>query len=122
MAWGSAVSATQLTSITSQQFFSFTGSTQVTLNPGESAHVVVDFNPPSTPTDHLNVRVYGSLDGTNYDDTPYIALQIDKGTDPNQASFIVSGLYSFRIGVSRSGTTDTITSADCSYRKDGISI
>jgi hypothetical protein len=122
MPWGSAVTATQLTSITTEQFFSYGGSTQVTLNPGESAHITIDCNFPGSPTDHLNVKVYGSLDGTNYDDTAFISFQIDKGTDPNQVSFLVYGLYSFRVGVARSGSTDTITSADSSYRKDGISV
>ena len=121
MAWASEVAATQLTSITTEQFFSFGGSTNVTLNPGETAHIEVDVNFPTTPTDHCNVKVYGSLDaGTDYDDTPFIQFQIDKGTDPNQASFLVSGVYSFRVGVSRSGSTDTITSADSRHRKDGV--
>jgi len=122
MAWGSKVDATQLTNITTEQFFSFGGSSNLSLNPGETMHVIVDFNPPGSPTDHLVVSVYGSVDGSNYDDTAFIQFYIDKATDPNQASFLVSGLYNFRIGVKRSGTTDTITSADCSYRKDGVSL
>jgi hypothetical protein len=122
MAWSSKVDATQLTSITTEQVFQFSGDPQITLNPGESAHVAVDYNPVASPTDYLNVKVYASLDGTNYDNQPYMSFQVEKTPDPCQASFIVSGVYSFQIGVSRSGTTDTITSADCSYRKDGISI
>jgi hypothetical protein len=35
-------------------------------------------------------------------------------------SFLVTGVYKFRVGVRRSGATDTITSADLSLRKDGV--
>lgn len=120
MAWGSKTASTQLTSITTEQFFSQTP----TLNPGESAHVEVEFNPPITPTDDLVVSVYGTLDATseNWDDTPIFSFYIDKGTDPNKASFVISGLYKFRVGVKRSGSTDTITSADMNHRLNGISV
>ena len=37
-------------------------------------------------------------------------------------SFLVTGVYKFRVGVRRSGSTDTITSADLSYRKDGVNV
>ena len=122
MTWGSKTSATQLTSITSEQFFSFGGTSWIYLNPGESAHIIVKYNPVGSPTDHLIVAVYPTLDASTQtsDTTPYMEFTIDKGTDPNYASFIVTGLYGFRIGVRRSGTTDTITDADCSYRTDGV--
>ena len=48
MAWGSDTAATQLTSITTEQFFD-----QVpTLNPRETAHVQVAVDFPGSPTDH----------------------------------------------------------------------
>ena len=34
----------------------------------------------------------------------------------------VTGVYKFRVGVRRSGSTDTITSADLSYREDGVNV
>ena len=47
MAWGSDTAATQLSSITTEQFFN-----QVpTLNPRETAHVQVSVDFPSSPTD-----------------------------------------------------------------------
>jgi hypothetical protein len=124
MAWGSKQTATQLTSITTEQFFSFGGSSYVSLNPGESAYVQVTADPPATPTDNLLVAVYGTLDASSEtsDATPFMEFAIDKGTDPNIVSFVVSGVYRFRIGVRRSGTTDTYTDADCSYRLDGVSL
>jgi hypothetical protein len=54
MAWGSDTAATQLTGITTEQFFN-----QVpTLNPRETAHVQVSVDFPSSPTDHAIVAVY----------------------------------------------------------------
>jgi hypothetical protein len=124
MSWGNKTTATQLTSITTEQFFSFGGSSYVYLNPGESAHVQVKYNPVGSPTDHLIVAVYGTLDASTQtsDVTPFMEFTVDKASDPNYVSFIVSGLYGFRIGVRRSGTTDTITDADCAYRLDGVTL
>lgn len=120
MAWGSKTASTQLTSITTEQFFSQTP----TLNPGETAHVEVEADFPASPTDNLIVAVYGTLDASseNWDDTPIVEFTIDSGTDPNKASFLVSGVYRFRVGVRRDGTTDTITSADMAHRLDGVSL
>lgn len=120
MAWSSKTTATQLTAITSEQFFD----TLVTLNPGETAHCQVDINVPVTPTDYGVVSVYTTLDASSetWDKTPFLSFQVDKAIDPNDVSFLVSGVYKFRVGVKRSGTTDTIASADLSYRKDGISL
>lgn len=123
MAWGSAVAATQLTNITVEQYFSFGGSTNVTLNPGESCHLQVRCDFPASPTDHLLISVYASPnDGTNYDVTPYMQYLLDKASDPNGLSVLITGIKSFRVGVRRTGSTDTITSADATIRKDGVSI
>lgn len=123
MAWSAKTDATQLTSITTEQFFSFpTILTVVPLNPGELVDVYVKYVPAGSPTDSLVVSVYGTLDGSVFDIQPVLTFVLDKGTNPNSGSFVVSGLYSFRIGVKRSGTTDTIVSADCSFRRDGVSL
>jgi hypothetical protein len=118
MAWGSKIAATQLTSITTEQVFD----RAPTLAPRESAHcrVAVDF--PASPTDDAVISVYGSLDGTAWSATPLMALVLDKDVDPNSIDFIVTGVYQFRIGVKRSGTTDTLASADLAFRKDGVSV
>lgn len=122
MAWGSETAATQRTSVTTEVDFQFAGDENITLNPRERAHVEVDVDFPTTPTDNALVSVYGSIDGgTDYDDTPIMQIVVDNGTDPNQVSFVVEGIYSFKITVQRDGSTDTITSADCRYRKDGVS-
>lgn len=75
----------------------------------EGAHVVVDADFPASPADNLIVQVHASLDGTNYDDTALFSFTIDKGTDPNQVSFIVKDVAHFKLYCKRSGSTDTIT-------------
>jgi hypothetical protein len=55
-----------------------------------------------------------------WDVIPMMEFLIENTTDPNRISFLVTGVYRFRVGVRRSGSTDTITSADLSLRKDGV--
>ena len=61
MAWGSDTAATQLTSITTEQFFD----QLPTLNPRETAHVQVSVDFPASPTDHAIIAVYTTLDDTS---------------------------------------------------------
>ena len=93
-----------------------------TLNPRETAHVQVSIDFPGSPTDHAIVAVYTTLDDTSevFDLIPMMEFLIENTTDPNRISFLVTGVYKFRVGVRRSGSTDTITSADLSLRKDGV--
>src|SRR5438309_10522093 len=122
MSWASSVAATQLTSVTTEQFFSLSGANLVTLNPGETAHLQVKIDFPASPTDYATISAYSTVDGTNYDITPFYTFNLDKATDPNSAAFLISVVYGFKVGVKRSGSTDTLTSADATLRKDGISI
>jgi hypothetical protein len=73
----------------------------------EGAHVTVEVDFDASPTDHVKVKVYGSLDGTNWDDTPMYEFTIDKGTDPNQVSFPVRDVAHFRLGFQQTGSTDS---------------
>jgi len=73
------------------------------------AHVTVDADFPGSPTDNLVVEVQGSLDGTNYDDTPMYKQTIDNGTDPNQITLVIKDVAHFRLYCYRDGSTDTIT-------------
>ena len=95
MAWGSKTQIATSLSVSTAELFS----DAFTLDPGESAHVQVEADFPSTPTDDLEVRLYGTLDDSseNWDDTPFQYLgTLDKGTDPNAFSCIVSGIYKAR--------------------------
>lgn len=118
MAWGADTNATQLTSITTEQFFDVTPQ----LTPGELAHVQVSVDFPATPTDDAIIAVYTTLDDATevWDVQPIMEFTLENGDDPNRASFSVAGVYKFRVGVRRSGTTDTLTSADMSVREDGV--
>jgi hypothetical protein len=116
MAWSSDTAATQLGSITTEQFFN-----QVpTLHPRETAHCQVSVDFPSSPTDHAIVAVYTTLDETSevWDLISMMEFLLENTTDPNRISFLVTGVCQFR--VRRSGSTDRITSADLSLRKDCV--
>lgn len=118
--WAKTVTATPLTSVTTEQFFDVKPS----LNPGEriTCEVKIDF--PSTPTDDAIVSAYGTLerDADQWDDSPIYRRTVDKGTDPHQLRFTIGGVPKFRIGVQRDGSTDTITSADFSHQLDNVSL
>jgi hypothetical protein len=73
----------------------------------EGAHVVVEVDADAGPTDDVDVKIYGSLDGTDYDDTALNSQTIDTATDPNQISFVVKDLAHFRIGATQTGATDS---------------
>jgi hypothetical protein len=75
----------------------------------EGAHVIVDADFPASPTDNLIVEVRASLDGANYDDTALFSFKLDKGTDPNQVSFLIKDVAHFKLYCKRDGSTDTIT-------------
>ncbi len=84
-------------------------SSDVNLETGgyEGAHITVEINYDSSPTDEVKIRLCGSLDGSNYDDTPIWEMHGDKSVDPQQLSFVVKDLAHFRIGVRQTGSTDS---------------
>jgi len=73
----------------------------------EGAHVIVEIAYDSSPTDEVKIKLYGSLDDSNYDDTPILEIQGDNSVDPQQLSFIVKDLAHFRIGSQQTGSTDS---------------
>jgi len=73
----------------------------------EGAHVTVEINYDASPTDEVKIKLYGSLDGINYDDTPIWQMQGDKSVDPQQLSFIIKDLAHFRLGFQQTGSTDS---------------
>lgn len=124
MAWGSDTADSGLSNITTEQYFA-----AITLNPGELVHCQVLIEFPGTPTDHALVSVYTTLDTTSevWDNIPFMQFRVLNSDDPDPTGaatvgFTISGLYKFQIGVKRDGSTDTITTADLNYRKDGVSL
>ena len=85
----------------------FSASVDLETNGYEGAHVIVEIDYDATPTDEVKIKLYGSLDGTNYDDTPIWEMQGDKSQDPQQLSFIVKDLAHFKLGFQQSGSTDS---------------
>jgi hypothetical protein len=69
--------------------------------------VSVDF--PASPTDHAIIAVYTTLDDSSevWDLIPMMEFLLENTTDPNRISFLVTGVYKFRVGVRRSGSIDT---------------
>ena len=119
MAWGSKTQIENAASVAGTELFS----DKVSLDPGESAHVQVIGNSNGT-TDNLVISAYATLDASseNYDTVPFFSFELDctDGND-NDVSFIISGVYAFRLGFVRSGSTDTITT-NAYVRDNGISV
>ena len=86
---------------------SYSSDVDLETNGYEGAHVIVEIDYDASPTDQVKIKLYGSLDGSNYDDTPVCQMQGDNGTDPQQLSFVVKDLAHFRIGVQQTGSTDS---------------
>ena len=61
--------------------------------------VSVDF--PGSPTDHAIIAVYTTLDDSSevWDLIPMMEFLIENTIDPNRISFLVTGVYKFRVGV-----------------------
>jgi hypothetical protein len=86
---------------------SYSSDIDMETNGYEGAHITVEIDYDSSPTDDVKIKLYGSLDGSGYDDTPIWEMQGDKSVDPQQLSFIVKDLAHFRIGVRQTGSTDS---------------
>lgn len=70
----------------------------VQLNPGEIAHVQFEYTPDQTsPTEHCEVHILSSPDGSNYDSVPYDSLTLSFTPDPNLGSTVVRGVRQFKI-------------------------
>ena len=82
-------------------------SSSIDMTGHDRAHVIVEVNFDATPTDNVQVNVYGSLDGTNFDDVPLSSVIIDNGTDPSQITLVIEGLVHARIGCVQTGSTDS---------------
>lgn len=120
MAWGSKVTATQVTAITNtRQYFD----TNITLNPGEIVQCQVSASYGGT-TDDLTVHVESTLDDSSesWDTVDYLSFAMTSGSSGQSdiRSFLLSGVYKARIGVESTGATDTHLTASFSYRKDGV--
>jgi hypothetical protein len=86
---------------------SYSSNVDMETNGYEGAHVILEIDYDASPTDEVKIKLYGSLDGSNYDDTPIWEMQGDKSVDPQQLSFVVRDLAHFRIGIQQTGSTNS---------------
>jgi hypothetical protein len=119
MAWGSKNTIESSTSVGGTEEFS----SWVDLNPGETVHFQVSADFPASPTDNLEVRVYGTLDASSEtsDDEAIQMMIIDNSNDPGEKSISIWGYYKVRLGFVRDGTTDNIT-VSAYERCDGVDL
>lgn len=99
---------------TGDEWVTLSGTTEVyssdvdmVTNGFEGAHLIVEIDYDSSPTDHVKIKLYGSINGTDYDDTPIWEMQGDQSIDPQQLSFIIKDLAHFRIGIQQTGSTNS---------------
>ena len=85
----------------------FSSGVDLETNGYEGAHILVEVDFDESPTDDIDLAVYGSLDGTNFDDALMTGLRISREADPSQISIIVRDVAHFRLGVKQTGSTDS---------------
>ncbi len=134
MAWGSLESSTQLSLTGSYQTVQRSAADwEVTLNPGELAQVVFDFNPEATPTENCDIIIQRTADGTLYESDGEALREIieydnSESDDPAVRSVTIAGVYGFRVRARLRDTDDTAggddsgSTLDVDVRKDGVSL
>ena len=134
MAWGTLESSTQLSLTgTYQTVQKSAADWEVTLNPGEVAQVVLDYNPEATPTENCDVIIQLTADGTTYESDGearryIISFSNRESDDPAIRSVSITGVYGFQIRARLRDTDDTAggddsgSTLDVDVRKDGVSI
>ncbi len=89
------------------------------LAPKEIMHVQFEREAGSGTTDDMILTVYASIDsGTTVDNEPLMAFRIGPATPMPIGTFTVTGVRSFRVTMTASGSTDTITVA-LKFLRDG---
>ena len=104
---GSPTTAAETLSGTTE---SLTGGINLLTEGYEGIQLTVDINADPTPTDDIELNVYASLDGTNWDEMVIRKILIDFDlvfTDPCQITTIVTGYAYLRIGFVQTGSTDS---------------
>ena len=132
MAWDAALSATQLTSITTEAVFQKDAADwKVALAPGESAHVQVKSDMGAT--DDVKFSIYGSdldapgavpdaaqsLGGSDWHLITEITVD-NVNDDTEWQGLIISGYKWFAVTAQRVGSTDTGITADMKVATDGV--
>ncbi len=136
MAWSSATTSDTLTLTGSYQTVQLSAADMViTLNPGETANIMLKFAPQATPTENCDVAILTSGDGTTYDVPSEVTRHIlsYQDRDGNTLTTVirnveVAGVQKIKIQARVRDTDDTIGGTDTtstlvvSYTTDGVSI
>ena len=101
---------------------SFSSDVDLETNGYIGSHVAVDVTFHASGAQNVVVSVYGSLDGTNYDDVPAFSQEIAVSAgNSRQISAIITGLAHYRIGVKHpvnEANPATVTVKEQSWRYD----
>jgi hypothetical protein len=95
---------------------------EIKLNPGEKAHVFVERTDAAAAGDGWLIAIQGSIEDTpNWAENPPMREYRLEDTQLEK-TFIVSGVYAFRIYFQNDGTDTDKVAATVGWRKDGVSI
>lgn len=134
MAWAAVASSTQLTLTgTYQTVQKDAADWELTLNPGELAQVMLDFNPEATPSENCDIIISRTIDGTIYESDGealryIISYSNGEADDPAIRSIEVVGVYGFKVRARVRDTDDTAggddvaSTLDVDVRLDGVSV
>lgn len=86
---------------------SYTGKIDLATNGYEGCQITFDLNYDATPTDEIEISVYASIDGTNWDEVAIYGMTGDHDVDPQQISIIIKDVAYLRVGFVQSGSTDS---------------
>lgn len=86
---------------------SYSSDVDLETNGYEGTHVTVEIDFDVTPTDDVRVKIYGSLDGSTYDNVPLFSQLVSRTLDPSRITLIVRDVLHFRVGVVQTGSTDS---------------
>ena len=126
MAWGSDTTLGSQTAIndTVEEFLPSAGG-GIELGPGESAHVQLEIdNESGSVTNGVIISIYTTLDTAteDWDERPYRQFTyVPSGIAAEDFSFLVSDVFSFRIGLLAAAATDDYTVGG-NYRLNGIAL
>jgi len=101
---------------------SFSSDVDLETNGYIGSHVAVDVTFHASGAQNVVVSVYGSLDGTNYDDVPVFSqgIAVSAGAS-RQISLVIPDLAHFRVGVKHAASDTnhaTVTITEQSWRYD----
>jgi len=130
MAWSSVTTSDALTLTGSFQTVQASAADmEISLTPGEAAHVQLDFNPQGSPTEWVEWQVLASPDGgTTYDVVAFDAGVLVYDDDPNILSTIIRDIFQFKVQAKlidtdgTAGGDDTTSTLTVRVRTNGIDL